>query len=163
MAFSDVLGGVLYLRRPPCGRLLAGMSTVQAAPPPPVGDVPPGGGFSDRKSLLPEVKREQITVSVLLSHAAHVSISIYDAGACYNTDDVASRQERQDLRARASRQALGRGDSGCAMSPVEMARAMAGLLRMHQSELEMQVDNFTIWLREQGVESVFVLNGCFLP
>eukprot|EP00752_Nemacystus_decipiens_P014220 g12649.t1 len=59
-------------------------------------------------------------------------------GSRYNTDEVASRQERKDVRARASAQALGRGGSGCAMSPVEMARAMAGLLRMHQSELEMQ-------------------------
>ncbi|CAB1116358.1 unnamed protein product [Ectocarpus sp. CCAP 1310/34] len=56
----------------------------------------------------------------------------------YNTDDVASREERREVRSRASLQALDRGDSGCAMTPVEMARAMAGLLRMHQSELEMQ-------------------------
>ncbi len=60
-------------------------------------------------------------------------------GSCYNTDEVESRQERKEVRARASLQALGRGESGCAMSPVDMARAMAGLLRMHQSELEMQV------------------------
>lgn len=62
-----------------------------------------------------------------------------DSGASYNTEDVGGRQERVDVRARASLQALNRGDSGCAMSPVEMARAMAGLLRMHQSEFEMQV------------------------
>lgn len=62
-----------------------------------------------------------------------------NAGALYNTEDAGSRQERVDVRARASREALSRGDSGCAMSPVEMTRAMAGLLRMHQSEFEMQV------------------------
>lgn len=61
------------------------------------------------------------------------------SGSCYNTEEVESRQERKETRARASLQALSRGDSGCAMSPVEMARAMAGLLRMHQSEFEMQV------------------------
>lgn len=65
--------------------------------------------------------------------------NIHDSGASYNTEDVGSRQERVDVRATASLQALDRGDSGCAMSPVEMARAMAGLLRMHQSEFEMQV------------------------
>lgn len=61
------------------------------------------------------------------------------SGSRYNTEEVASRQERKEVRARASAQALSRGGSGCAMSPVEMARAMAGLLRMHQSEFEMQV------------------------
>ncbi|CAM9383883.1 unnamed protein product [Pylaiella littoralis] len=58
--------------------------------------------------------------------------------ARYNTEEVGSRQQRLDVRARASLQALTRGDSGCAMSPVEMARAMTALLRLHQSEVEMQ-------------------------
>ena len=61
------------------------------------------------------------------------------AGSRYDAEDVDSRQERKDVRARASLQALDRGRFGCAMSPVDMVRAMAGLLRAHQSEFEMQV------------------------
>lgn len=60
-------------------------------------------------------------------------------GSRYDTENVDSRQERKDMRARASLQALDRGSFGCAMSSVDMVRAMTGLLRAHQSEVEMQV------------------------
>lgn len=60
-------------------------------------------------------------------------------GSRYNTDAVETRQERKEARAKASLQALDRGDVGCLMSPVDIARAMSSLLRMHQSEFEMQV------------------------
>eukprot|EP00903_Cladosiphon_okamuranus_P007008 g6818.t1 len=84
--------------------------------------------------------RDQLTRSEenLQEMAAVVDRARTCIGSRYNTEGSSTRQERKDIRARASAQALGRGDSGCAMSPVEMARAMAGLLRMHQSEFEMQ-------------------------
>lgn len=71
----------------------------------------------------------------LLSYYPHDE----QTGSCYSTEEAATRQERKEVRARASLQALDRGDVGCLMSPVDMARAMAGLLRMHQSQFEMQV------------------------
>lgn len=54
-------------------------------------------------------------------------------------EKVRDREERDAVLAQASRQALDRGEVGCLMSPVDMVRAMGALLRMHQSELEMQV------------------------
>lgn len=77
------------------------------------------------------------------------NINYCTLGARYNTEEVGSRQQRLDVRARASLQALTRGDSGCAMSPVEMARAMTALLRLHQSEVEMQVFFFSLGLSVQ--------------
>lgn len=51
----------------------------------------------------------------------------------------ATGQERKQTREDASMKALDRGELGCLMSPVDVTRAMAALVRMHQSELEMQV------------------------
>ncbi|CAM9453983.1 unnamed protein product [Scytosiphon promiscuus] len=98
-----------------------------------------------------QLGRNEETLALMSEEVDHARACI---GSCYDTEDVASRQDRQDLRARASRQVLDRGESGCAMSPVEMARAMAGLLRMHQSELEMQ-ENIVFGLGyETPVETV---------
>lgn len=47
--------------------------------------------------------------------------------------------ERKQARADASIKVLDRGELGCLMSPMDMTRAMAALVRMHQSEFEMQV------------------------
>lgn len=60
-------------------------------------------------------------------------------GSCYEVEEGATGQERRKTRANASVKALDRGHVGCQISPVEMARIMGALLRMHQNELEMQV------------------------
>lgn len=60
-------------------------------------------------------------------------------GSFYESHSAATAQERKHTRAHASLCALDRGDLGCCMSPVDVTRAMGGLLRMHESEFEMQV------------------------
>ncbi|CAN0469759.1 unnamed protein product [Ectocarpus sp. 12 AP-2014] len=103
-----------------------------------------GGGAARRAYVRAEeglaLAREQLARNeeTLQQMAEEVERARACINSFYNTDEVASREERREVRSRASLQALDRGDSGCAMTPVDMARAMAGLLRMHQSELEMQ-------------------------
>lgn len=61
------------------------------------------------------------------------------SGECYSETHVAGRQEREQKHRSASLQALDRGMFGCQISAVEMVRIMGALVRMHQSEFEMQV------------------------
>lgn len=83
---------------------------------------------------------------LLVSHP-----SLNEIGSSYSVEKGRDRDEREAVRAQASLQALDRGEVGCLMSPVDMVRAMGALLRMHQSELEMQVRfHHTSWTNRQG-------------
>ncbi|CAM9204946.1 unnamed protein product, partial [Ascophyllum nodosum] len=94
--------------------------------------------FTAEESLV--LAREQLARSerTLELMAEEVEGARRRIGSCYNTEETRGQEERERVRARASLHALERGGLGCLMSPVDMTRAMASLLRMHQSELEMQ-------------------------
>lgn len=104
-----------------------------------------GGNDEGRRAYLRAEKGLALAREQLVKNAETLALMAQElegAKRCicsfYESHSAATAQERKHTRAHASLCALDRGDLGCCMSPVDVTRAMGGLLRMHESEFEMQ-------------------------